>query len=61
VIIIKKKKNKGYTKFLLFIGGLISILFAYVLWYQILNLEAVFAILFFVAGIGKILFSIIGK
>jgi hypothetical protein len=61
VIIIPKKKNKGYTKFLLFIGGLISILFAYVLWYQVLTLEGVFAILFFIAGIGKILFSIMGK
>jgi len=61
VINISKKKNKGYTKFLLFIGGLISIIFAGVLWYEHLDLEQVFAILFFIAGIGKILFSIIGK
>ena len=57
----KKKVNTGYAKFLIFVGGLISLLFAYLLWYETLSLEQVFAILFFIAGIGKVLFSLISK
>ncbi len=57
----KKKVNVGYAKFLIFVGGLISLLFAYLLWYETLSLEQVFAILFFIAGIGKVLFSLISK
>jgi hypothetical protein len=57
----KKKVNQGYAKFLIFLGGVISILFAYLLWYEIITLAQVFAILFFIAGIGKVLFSLISK
>tara|TARA_Y100000310_G_scaffold280779_1_gene300749 strand:- start:834 stop:1010 length:177 start_codon:yes stop_codon:yes gene_type:complete len=56
-----KKKLKGLTKFGIFLAGIISLAFGYILWTRILDLEQVFAIMFFVAGITKILWSFVSK
>jgi hypothetical protein len=56
-----KKKFKVATKFGIFLAGIISLVFGYILWVRILDLEQVFAIMFFIAGITKILWSFIIK
>lgn len=56
-----RKDITGFTKFGIFLAGLISLGFGYILWARILDLEQVFAILFIIAGITKILWSFVAK
>ena len=56
-----KKKFKSFTKFGIFLAGVISLAFGYILWARILDLEQVFAIMFFIAGMTKILWSFVAK
>ena len=51
----KKISKIGKTGILL--GGVISLCFSYLLWQGILDLEKVFAIMFFIAGPMKIIWS----
>jgi len=56
-----KKKLKNFTKFGIFLAGIISLAFGYILWTRILDLEQVFAIMFFIAGITKVFWSFVAK
>jgi len=57
----KKAPSRELTKFTVFLAAVVSILFGIVLWYGYWDLEKVFALLFFVGGIGKLLYSILLK
>lgn len=56
-----KGSNRGLVRFTVFLAAVVSILFGIVLWYGYWDLEKVFALLFFVGGVGKLLYSILMK
>lgn len=55
----RKRSGRGLTKFTIILAAIVSILFAYVLWFDLWTLEKVFALLFFVGGVGKLLYSLL--
>ena len=58
---MSEKKLKKVTRVGIFFAGIISLVFGYILWTEILNIEQVFAIMFFIAGLTKIVWSFIIK
>ena len=62
---VSKQKNinsgKGLVRLTVFLAAVVSILFGIVLWYGYWNLEKVFALLFFVGGLGKLLYTLMMK
>jgi len=56
-----KKQNNNFKRFGMLFAGFISLVFSYLLWEDILDLEKIFAIMFFFAGLTKVLWSILYK
>jgi hypothetical protein len=55
----KKNSGTGLTRLTIILAAIVSVLFGIVLWYGYWSLEQVFALLFFVGGIGKLLYAIL--
>ena len=58
---VKRRRKKSFAKSGLIFGGLVSILFGYLLWTRILDIEHFFAIVLFVAGFLKIVWGLVSK
>ncbi len=57
----KRKRQKSFTKSGMIFGGLVSILFGYLLWARIFDIEHFFAIVLFAAGFVKIVWGLAAK
>lgn len=56
----KKRMNSNARAGLIF-AGVVSLIFGWILWIGVLNLEQTFAILLFIAGALKVLWGIFAK
>ena len=56
-----KSKLKSVARTGIFLASIISFAFAYILWNGVLDLEQVFAIMFFIAGLTKLIWGLSAK